>query len=120
MKSKGPLVECGYKYVPYSPIGPDGSRDTTKELWAVEITDGKFEGMKYEYPHWKIEEVVDPITFEKKHKLNFKYNILPTSSREEPTDADTKLEMMSMMGNILLNILIEVARIEWPKKELNE
>lgn len=123
MANSPPFVEAGYRFTPYKPIEHEqkpGAVADPRELWAVEITTGKFTGLKYVYSDWKIQEEVDPISFEKKHRMNFKYDVLPTSEKEEPNVAADKLEMQSLMGNILLNILVEVARLEWPKNELKD
>jgi hypothetical protein len=112
------MAKAGYKYVPYYPMTVDGSRDLTKtDLWAVEVTDGVFAGLRYFYSTWDLKTEMDPIQAKEVRRLNFKYEILPDSKIEEPAESDQKLHMQSLMGNILLNILVEVSRIEWPKKE---
>lgn len=115
------VAKAGYRYVPYHPICADGVRDTSKaDLWAVEITDGTFTGLKFFYSTWDLKKELDPMQNKEVHRLNFKYEILPESSVDEPVDSAVKMQMQSLMGNILLNILVEVSRIEWPKKELKD
>lgn len=118
------LIDAGYKYTPVYPENSPLSKAQMIEagieadLWAVEITDGKFKGLKFLYDHWElIKTGKTGIDQEGKRALNFKYNILPESEIDEPTNDADRLEMKSLMGNILLSILVEVARIEWPKKE---
>jgi hypothetical protein len=109
---------ASFKYVPYKPLQAPGAV-ASPDLWAVEITDGEFVGLKFAYSSWSIDRFTDPISGEEKRKLTFKYDILTESNQEEPVDGDAKLQLQSLMGNVLLSILVELSRIPWPKKESN-
>lgn len=79
------------------------------DLWAVEITEGKFTGVKYKYTVWNIERDLE----RDKRRLKFNFEVLDAAA--VPDVDKTNKELLSLMGNILLNILLEKAKIE-PQK----
>jgi len=102
-------MEIGQAAYRFTPITMGG---VTKDLWAVEITEGKFKGFKFQYSSWVIKP--DPAKPEKR-RLSFNYDIIDCPADMDGTKKN--LELMSLLGNVLLNILVEVARIPAPGSE---
>lgn len=105
------IGQAGYKCTAIAP-NIDLQGTVHPDLWAIEITEGKFEGLKYKYTNWaiKIEEPYRQLEAEPKRRLLFDFDIMT----EPPNGIDCSkknLEMLSMMGNILLDILVNTAKI---------
>jgi len=81
------------------------------DLWAVEITEGKFTGVKYKYTVWNIERDLA----QDKRRLKFNYEMIENPQAVPDLEDKKDKEFLSLMGNILLNILLEKAKIE-PQK----
>lgn len=103
------IGQAGYKCTAIAP-NIDLQGIAHPDLWAVEITEGKFEGLKYKYTKWSIKTEESVLEDKTKRRLLFDFDVL-----EDPQTGiectKKNLEMLSMMGNILLDILVNTAKI---------
>lgn len=91
--------EAKYMYVALKPLSP-----ATVPSWKVRITSGKFNELEYNYTTWEIK------TEDEKKKLYFDFDVCNPPVDKIDHSKQNK-EMLSMMGNILLDIMVTEAKI---------
>lgn len=81
--------------------------------WGVELLSGRLAGIVIKYGKSNVSWMDDPKSEERKYKIDFAFDIVKNNS----TNVDKKdPELHQIVGNILANLMIEMAKRghKWP------